>query len=142
MFDILITGGQVIDGSGLPRFRADIGITGGKIAAIGRLNNAEAKHEINASGKIVSPGFIDAHVHGDLMLLADHFLRRFAAENDKNLHGFTEDAMAGLLTQPWPGNVRELQNIIERATILAQSEFIEPRHLPGLMVEANVTFWR
>jgi len=72
-FDILITGGQVVDGSGNPWFRADVGITGDRISGIGVLKHAKAAVRIDAGGKTVAPGFIDAHVHGDLMLLADPF---------------------------------------------------------------------
>lgn len=71
MFDLLITGGRIVDGSGNPWYRADLGIRGGAIAAIGRLAKAEAKERIDATGKVVAPGFIDTHVHGDLALLAD-----------------------------------------------------------------------
>jgi N-acyl-D-amino-acid deacylase len=71
MFDILITGGRVVDGSGLPWFAADLAITGDRIAAVGQLAGAETKTQIDAAGKVVGPGFVDAHVHGDLMLLAD-----------------------------------------------------------------------
>jgi N-acyl-D-amino-acid deacylase len=71
MFDILITGGRVVDGSGLPWFRADVGIRGDRIAAVGVLTGAQAGLHLDAAGKVVAPGFIDAHVHGDLMLLAD-----------------------------------------------------------------------
>ncbi len=71
MFDLLITNGQVIDGSGMPWFRADVGIREDRVAAIGRLARAETRVRIDASNKVVCPGFIDAHVHGDLMLLAD-----------------------------------------------------------------------
>ncbi len=70
-FDLLITGGRVVDGSGTPWFRADVGIRGDRIAAVGPLAQAPADRRINAAGKVVAPGFIDAHVHGDLMLLAD-----------------------------------------------------------------------
>jgi N-acyl-D-amino-acid deacylase len=70
-FDILITGGRVIDGSGLPWFRADIGVRGDRIAAVGPLSDAPARDRLDAAGHIVAPGFIDAHVHGDLMVLAD-----------------------------------------------------------------------
>jgi two-component system response regulator HydG len=55
----------------------------------------------------------------DIPLLAEHFLRRLAARNDKPLRGFEPAAMAALLEQPWPGNVRELENTIERAVVLA-----------------------
>src|SRR5947208_10220485 len=71
VFDVLITGGRVVDGSGNPWFRADVGIRGDRVAAVGMLTKAEAKTRIDAAGKVVAPGFIDAHVHGDLMLLAD-----------------------------------------------------------------------
>ncbi len=71
MFDVLITGGRVVDGSGLPAFRADLAVEGGRVAAVGRLDGAEARVRIDAAGKAVAPGFIDAHVHGDLRLLED-----------------------------------------------------------------------
>ena len=71
MFDLLITNGRVIDGSGLQWFRADVGITGDRISAVGTLSHAEARQRIDADSRIVAPGLIDAHVHGDLALLAD-----------------------------------------------------------------------
>lgn len=70
-FDLIIAGGRVVDGSGTPWFRADVGIRGDRIAAVGPLAQAPAGRRISADGKVVAPGFIDAHVHGDLMLLAD-----------------------------------------------------------------------
>src|SRR5262245_10870385 len=73
MFDVLITGGRVIDGTGLPWFRADVGVRGGRIEAVGPLADAEAALRLDAAGKVVAPGFIDTHVHGDLMLLADPY---------------------------------------------------------------------
>ncbi len=71
MFDLLITGGRIVDGSGCPWFHGDVGVRGDRIAALGRLSHAEAALRIDAGGCVVAPGFIDAHVHGDLMLLAD-----------------------------------------------------------------------
>jgi N-acyl-D-amino-acid deacylase len=71
MFDLLIRNGRVVDGTGLPWFRADVGIAGDRIAAVGRLDTAAAKLALDAAGKVVCPGFVDAHVHGDLALLAD-----------------------------------------------------------------------
>jgi N-acyl-D-amino-acid deacylase len=73
MFHILITGGRIVDGSGTPWVREDVGIRGDRIAAVGRLAQAEARTRIDATGKVVAPGFIDAHVHGDLMLLAEPY---------------------------------------------------------------------
>lgn len=69
--DTLIRGGTVIDGSGRPGFKGDVGIAGGRIEAMGSLEGAEADTIIDAKGKVVSPGFIDIHTHSDLTLLRD-----------------------------------------------------------------------
>jgi len=63
-YDLVIQNGTIVDGSGLPRFRADLGIVHGKIATIGKIR-AAAKETINAEGHIVAPGFIDGHTHMD-----------------------------------------------------------------------------
>ncbi len=63
LFDLLIRNGKVVDGSGNPWFRADIGVLNGKIAAIGQLDSTQAKRTIDATGLVVSPGFIDVHTH-------------------------------------------------------------------------------
>jgi len=70
-FDILIRGGTVIDGTGQPRFDADVGIRDGVIAAIGDLSEAQAPVTLESRGKIVAPGFIDSHTHDDHALLSD-----------------------------------------------------------------------
>ena len=71
MFDLILAGGWVIDGSGGPPFRADVGVRGDRVSAVGRLEGAEAARRLDVAGLHVVPGFIDAHVHGDGMLLAD-----------------------------------------------------------------------
>ncbi|MHB1414017.1 MAG: N-acyl-D-amino-acid deacylase family protein [Chloroflexota bacterium] len=71
MFDLLITGGQVFDGSGGEPYPADVGIAGERIVSIGRLEGARAARVILARGKAVSPGFIDMHSHADLNLLVE-----------------------------------------------------------------------
>src|SRR5262245_26656441 len=62
-FDVLIRNGRILDGSGNPWYRADIGITGDRIRAMGRLENATAKTVIDAGDRYVTPGFIDVHSH-------------------------------------------------------------------------------
>ena len=62
-FDLLVRDARVIDGSGNPWFRADIGIREGKIAAVGRLSGASAARTIDAKGRVAAPGFIDVHTH-------------------------------------------------------------------------------
>jgi len=68
-FDLLIRNATIIDGSGAPRFAGDIGVRAERIAAIGRLH-ARADIELDATGKVAAPGFIDAHTHDDRLLLA------------------------------------------------------------------------
>ena len=70
-YDILIRGGRIVNGTGNPWFSGDVGITGDRIAAVGRLGNAEATRVIDATGMVVAPGFIDLHTHSDFPLLAD-----------------------------------------------------------------------
>ncbi|HEX5091965.1 MAG TPA: D-aminoacylase [Burkholderiales bacterium] len=69
-FELLVRGGTVIDGTRAPRFAADVGVSGGRIAAVGRLAGARADEVIDAAGRIVAPGFIDAHTHDDRLLLS------------------------------------------------------------------------
>jgi N-acyl-D-amino-acid deacylase len=71
MFDRIIAGGLVLDGTGATGFIADIGVAGDRITAIGDLSKAIAAERINASGLTVAPGFIDLHTHSDFTLLAD-----------------------------------------------------------------------
>ncbi|WP_437775792.1 sigma-54-dependent transcriptional regulator [Sorangium sp. So ce1097] len=66
----------------------------------------------------------------DVLLLANHFLRRFAAENHRKIEGFTDQARAKLVAHRWPGNVRELENAIERAVVLCDDTRIDADHLP------------
>ena len=69
--ELLLRGGTVIDGTGAPRRTADVAIDGDRIAAVGRLDGSRAAREIDASGLVVSPGFIDAHTHDDRAVLSD-----------------------------------------------------------------------
>src|SRR5712691_3323978 len=71
-FDIFIKNGHIIDGTGNPWFAGDVGIRGDRIAAIGDLKDADAKRVIDASGKIVAPGFIDMLGQSELSLLIDN----------------------------------------------------------------------
>ncbi|RLT15381.1 MAG: D-aminoacylase [Planctomycetota bacterium] len=70
-FDWILRGGWVIDGSGALPYRADVAITDTQIGDIGRLDDARGVQELDVTGHYIVPGFIDAHVHGDLMMLAD-----------------------------------------------------------------------
>jgi DNA-binding NtrC family response regulator len=80
---------------------------------------------------------------GDMRLLAEEFLQRFAKQHEKTIKGFSEGATAYMETYRWPGNVRELKNAIERAVILARTDQIEvsdlqPRHLAMSQQEVHI----
>lgn len=70
-FDVIIRGGQVLDGTGAAAVRADLGIRGDRIAAVGQLTGQAARQVIDATGLVVAPGFIDLHTHSEMPLLAD-----------------------------------------------------------------------
>jgi N-acyl-D-amino-acid deacylase len=70
-FDLLVRGASVIDGTGAPGRRADVGVRGDRIAAIGDLKGSRADIEIDAEGKVVAPGFIDVHTHDDRLMLSN-----------------------------------------------------------------------
>ncbi|MFN8373150.1 MAG: amidohydrolase family protein [Anaerolineae bacterium] len=69
MFDLLITGGRVLDGTGSPWYWADVAVEQGRIVAIGKLAGSLSRQTIQADGCFVTPGFIDMHTHSDLQLL-------------------------------------------------------------------------
>ena len=69
--DLILQGGRVADGTGGPLVSADVGVRGARIAAIGALNAAPAARLLDCTGLVVAPGFIDAHSHSDLTLLAN-----------------------------------------------------------------------
>ncbi|MDO9025882.1 amidohydrolase family protein, partial [Zwartia sp.] len=73
--DLLIKNGIVIDGTGAPRYRADIAITEGKIVEIGHNLHVEASSVVDVDGASVAPGFIDVHTHDDRLVLADRSMR-------------------------------------------------------------------
>lgn len=87
MHDLILRHGTIIDGTGSPRFEADIAIRDGLIAEIGDLSSLSAPKEIDASGHVVAPGFIDVHNHSDGWLL------RKTNFTPKTLQGFTTEVL-------------------------------------------------
>ena len=70
-YDLIIKGGTIVDGSGLPGVMGDIAVSDGRIAKIGQLNGESATETIDAEGHIVSPGFVDGHTHFDAQIFWD-----------------------------------------------------------------------
>ena len=70
--DLVLEHGEVVDGTGAPRFRADVGVRGERIVALGDLIGAPARRRIDVSGRVVTPGFIDLLGHSELSLLVDN----------------------------------------------------------------------
>ena len=68
-YDTLIRQALIIDGSNTPGYVADVGLRDGRIETIGDLSNAQAEHEIDASGRVLAPGFIDVHTHDDTVVI-------------------------------------------------------------------------
>ena len=73
-YEIVIRNGIIVDGARNPRYRGDLGIKDGVITRIGRIPSGEADREIDASGLIVAPGFIDLHTHYDAQVFWDPYL--------------------------------------------------------------------
>jgi two-component system response regulator HydG len=78
----------------------------------------------------------------DVPVLAQHFLRVYAAKNNRQLDGFTDEALGCLEAYSWPGNVRELENVVERAVVLARGLRVDVGDLPDAVRERSVMLVR
>src|SRR6058998_2847608 len=78
----------------------------------------------------------------DIPVLAQHFLRVYAAKNNRRLEGLSDDAVGCLEAHSWPGNVRELENVVERAVVLARGSRIEVTDLPERLAQRSVMLVR
>ena len=75
----------------------------------------------------------------DVLLLADHFLERFASEHGKDIRRISTPAIDMLTAYHWPGNARELQNVIERAVLVCDGQVIHAHHLPPTLQTAEAS---
>jgi N-acyl-D-aspartate/D-glutamate deacylase len=73
MFDLIVRNGLVVDGTGLPRRRVDVGVQDGKVARLGHLDGHDTAEEIDASGMVVAPGIVDVHTHYDPQITFDPY---------------------------------------------------------------------
>src|SRR5260370_22311645 len=102
-FDLILRRGRVIDGAGNPAFFADVAVKEGRIAAVGRIN-AEAKSELDATGLVIAPGFIDVHTHAEDLAelpLAENFVRMGVTTIVTGNCGGSEFDGAGVFCRRW-----------------------------------------
>ena len=112
-FDILIVNAIIYDGTGNPEYRADIGIKGDRIARIGMLGDACADRVIDASGKILTPGFIDLHNHAGTNRLADSDDPKVRIAPNLISQGYTTVVINSDGGSPWP--ISNQRSILEYA---------------------------
>ena len=70
-YDTVIKNGTIIDGTGMPRFRGDIGIRGGRIKKVGKVDDTDGAAINDATGRVVAPGVVDLHTHSDAQIHLD-----------------------------------------------------------------------
>ena len=129
-YDILFEGGHVVDGSGNTWFRADVGVVGDKIEAVGNLKGASAGRKVNAKGHIVAPGFMDIHSHSDAPLLVDPTVKSkvyqgitvevigncgsSAAPMNKSVKAYREKYMAGSVPEGFDFDWSSMKDYMDR----------------------------
>lgn len=121
-YDLIIAGGMVIDGSGADAIKADIAISGGRIKRIGDLSTASAKDTLDASGKIVTPGFVDLHTHLDAQIGWDPLM------SSSSYHGVTTAMIGncGVTFAPCsPKNRRYLAELMESVEDIAADAIMD-----------------
>ncbi len=122
-YDLLIKGGRVVDGSGLPGYQADVGVRDGKIAEIGRLRGTAAR-TIDADGLVVAPGFIDHHTHLDAQVLWDPY------GTAEPWHGVTTVVMGNCGLTLAPAKESDRDNIVK--------SFVRVEAIPRIALEVGV----
>ncbi|HBB27925.1 MAG TPA: aminoacylase, partial [Clostridiales bacterium] len=108
-YSIIIENGTIIDGSGKPRYKGDIGIVNGIIKTIGNLHNSVADIRIDAANMLVCPGFVDSHCHTDIGYAAE-----FPGVQGKIMQGVTTDVCGICSTSYAPVGEGNLQEFLKR----------------------------
>jgi len=130
-YDLIVRNGYVVDGTGMPRRRVDVGVKNGKIAKMGRLERATAAEEIDAAGRIVAPGIVDAHTHYDPQITFDPYATMSC------FHGVTTvlGGNCGFSMAPVRNNDHDYLK-----SIFARVEDMDPAALGGVRWDSLETF--
>ena len=107
MYDLLIKGGRVIDGTGSPWRKADVGISGDSLAKIGMISESDAERVIDARDLVVSPGWIDIHIHADHTVLGNPACLSYAHQ------GITTVTMGNCGLSMYPLTPEHREDLIE-----------------------------
>ena len=112
MYDLVIVGGEVLDGSGAPAVRADVAVQDGRIAEVGDLARARAQRRLDAAGRVVAPGFIDSHSHDEFNLPVNPLIP------GKTLQGVTTQVTGQCGWSPAPILPAHRKTFVENASFL------------------------
>ena len=123
-YDLVIKNGVVIDGSGLPRYRADVAVQQGRIASIGRIREG-AKEVIDAEGRVVAPGIIDGHTHMDAQIFWDPL------GTCSCWHGVTTVVMGNCGFTLAPCAEKDKSLVIDRKSTRLNSSHIQKSRMPS-----------
>ena len=139
MLDWRIRNARIVDGSGNPWFRGDVGVQAGRVVAVGNLGNARAACELDAADRCLAPGFIDSHTHSDFSL------PRFPRAESRISQGVTTEVGGNCGFSPFPVEPSRLDLLRDSSSFIATNltwdwrsaaEFF--RHLEGKPLSLNV----
>ena len=130
-YDLIVRNGILVDGTGLPRRRVDVGVKHGRIAKLGRLQGSSAKEEIDATGRIVAPGIVDAHTHYDPQITFDPYATMSC------FHGVTTVLAGNCGFSAAPVKAQDLEFL---KGVFARVEDMDPAALGGVRWDQFETF--
>ena len=142
MYDLIIRGARIADGTGNPMYHADVAVRDGKIARIGYRLRADANRVIDGTGKVLAPGFIDAHSHLDCRIEDMHHCRHMLAQGVTTLiGGMCGDSPVPFTEEHFSDCLRSIGGTYSEESLRRRSSLTDyRRHLQDLPLGANLTF--
>jgi N-acyl-D-amino-acid deacylase len=117
--DLVLAGGLVVDGTGAPARRVDVGVAGDRIAEIGDLSGAASTIRLDVSARVVAPGFVDIHTHSDLSVLSDGRAR------SKMMQGVTTEIVGNCGFSPFPSPVPHIAEVRQSIALIDVDRGVE-----------------